>query len=497
MRGSRWRLASTLIVGVLTAAACGTTVPASQLSGTQAGGSGLTDGVTSGDPTGGSLGPTTSQGPGTGQLVGPTAGGSVAPTGAPSVGAQPGTTAPVVTSGVTGPGVTATTITIGALTANGAGEFQKSLGFNGATGDQIAMTRSVVDWLNIRGGIAGRKIKLVVYDLPVTSDMATAFQAACSAFTQDNKVFAVASILSDLPASFYECLRKAGVVITTTNAIVSARFYQRFAGTMFGPSAPSYTRILADSVDALWASGWLTKSSKVGVVGYDTTDARVTITDGLIPALRRHGLQLAQDVYTSTGTGAASEYSGAVLKFRAAGVDRVFFAPGGQPIYVALQADSQGYHPLLSMSTLEFPAAVAANLPKRMLVGSAGIGWSPDLDLDNASAAKVATPGRPTCIDAVRRADQDLATGTTMAIATWVCDDWFLLRDALARTPVINRASFRTAVEGLGRSFRSAATFQTYFASNRTSDAAAAYRLNTFDEGCGCYRYTSTTRYLP
>ena len=42
-------------------------------------------------------------------------------------------------------------------------ESQRTLGFDqGASGDQIAMVRSVVNWLNSRGGIAGRRIKLAL-----------------------------------------------------------------------------------------------------------------------------------------------------------------------------------------------------------------------------------------------------------------------------------------------------------------------------------------------
>lgn len=442
------------------------------------------------------VGGTNQPGPPTALSPGP----GVSSTDTPSIDGPQPSPAPSSGIGPTGPGVTDTTISIGALTSNGAGKFQASLGFSGATGDQIALNKSVVNWINDNGGIAGRQIELVNYDLPtaeVANDPATAFQAACSHFTEDNKVFAVASILSDIPTNFYDCLRNAGVVIATSNAIVSSRFYNNYAGILYGPQTPNYTRILATSVDALWADGWLTKDSKVGVIGYDTSDAKATVDDGLIPALARHGLKLAAGVYTATGTEAANAYTGAVLKFRTAGVDRMFFAPGGQPIYMALVGGSQGYRPLMSMSTLQFPAAVAANLSSSQLKGSAGIGWSPDLDLQNADAAKVSTPGRAACLDAIRGANQDLNSGTTMAIATWVCDDWFFIRDALSKVSAPHRSGFQSAAAQLGRSFRSATTFQTYFAPNRPSDGAAAYRLHRYNESCRCFRYTTALKQLP
>ena len=77
----------------------------------------------------------------------------------------------------------------------------------------------------------------------------------------------VASILSHVTPNFYECLRKHGVLVVTANAPLSSRFFKQFDGTVYAPTNPSYTRVLNDSVEALWAEGWLTSTSKVGVVG--------------------------------------------------------------------------------------------------------------------------------------------------------------------------------------------------------------------------------------
>ena len=60
---------------------------------------------------------------------------------------------------------------------------------------------------------------------------------------------------------------------------MSAGFFARHPASVYMPSSPSYTRLLATSVDVLWDRGWLTKDSKVGVVGYDTPDAR-SLLDG-------------------------------------------------------------------------------------------------------------------------------------------------------------------------------------------------------------------------
>ena len=502
--GRRPSVSTAVLLGcALLATACGTTVSqqAGQVTGTGLAVSGPDSPTTEG-PAAGALDDGLGSAPTAPGQAAPRPAGGEAPVAGPApAGEAPGA---VTTTGtrpqVKAPGITATTISIGAMTATGAANFQKQLGVKGASGDQTAMIRSVVDWVNKRGGIAGRKVRLVLYDVPVeqaVSNPSSAYQAACAAFTQDDEVFAVASLLSTVPDNFYECVQKSGALVVAVSTPASSRFYRRWDGAFYSPGNPSYTRVLAHSVDALWDAGWLTSSSKVGVVGYDTEDARSTITDGLLPALKRKGLAITADFYTSTDTSMAGAYSSGVLRFKSRGVDRVFFAPGGQPYYFATTAEQSAYRPLYSMSSLEYPALMATNVPADQLRGSAGVGWSPGFDLDPASAAKVPTPGMPQCLEALRGAGQDLSTGSTLAIGTWICDHWFFLRDALAGAPELSRAGFSAAVDGLGSGFRSASTFRTLFAPGRLRDGAAAYRLNRFDDACSCYRYASPVRPFP
>jgi ABC-type branched-subunit amino acid transport system substrate-binding protein len=393
-------------------------------------------------------------------------------------------------------------IKIGALTATGAGKYQRTLGFeNGATGDQVAMTRAVVDHINARGGLGGRKIDLVLYDLDpaeAATDQSSAMQAACTFFTQDKHVVAVASYVALVPDNFYQCMAKAHVPLVTPDEGVSSDFFRRYPNTVYMPSGPSYTRLLADSVDALWGAGWLTSGSTVGVVGYDTVDVHSIVDKGLVPALQRHGLKLATGMYTSTTTAAASEYNAGVLSFQARGVDRVFFAPGGQPIYFILAAAQQAYHPRYEMGSLEYPTVIAANnMPADQLSGSMGLGWLPYMDLPSNQWASVTTPGIAECRKAMTQAKQDFSSGTTLGIAAWICDEWFFLRDAFAAGATPDEAGLRRAAESLGRTFRPAATFASLLSTGRTHDGASQYRLLAYGDDCSCFRYISPVRPLP
>src|SRR4051794_27694414 len=314
MVGKR-RMATALLTAALVTA-CGSTVSVNRSSEVPAGSSGL--GASGPSNALGSDSSLPGEGPGSPSGSGPS--GSAPAGGAARESAAIGATEPMNGSAASSvsPAKTGTTIKVGALTASGAAKYQSSLGFKGASGDQIAMTKSMVNYLNAHGGLAGRKIQLVLYDIDVGSfatDEAATMQAACAFFTQDNHVTAVASIAALLPDSFYACMAKAHVPVVLADEGVSSDFLQRYAGSMYMPSGPSYTRLLNDSVDALWNAGWLTAKSTVGLVGYDTNDVHSIVDKGLVPALQRHGLKLAAGMYTATTTSAASEYNAGVLSF--------------------------------------------------------------------------------------------------------------------------------------------------------------------------------------
>jgi ABC-type branched-subunit amino acid transport system substrate-binding protein len=362
------------------------------------------------------------------------------------------------------------------------------------------MTQSMVDYINAHGGFGGRKVQLYIYDLPEADYVANAENAvetACTWFTQDKKVVAVASIVSLLPATFYTCMADAHVPVVSPDEGVSRDFFERLSNTLYMPSAPSYTRLLDDSVEALWSAGWLTPKSVVGVVGVDTADVHAIVDKGLVPALKRHGLTLTAGLYTATDSSQASEYNGGVLSFNSKHVDRVFFAPGGQPYYFATAAESQRYHPRYELSSLEYTNAMTANLPADQLVGSMGMGWLPYLDLPSTAWSSVPTPGIADCRKALAGAGQDFSTGTTLAIGAWICDDWNFLRDVFNAGAAPDQASIRRAAESLGSGFRSAATFRTTYAPGRTHDGASVYRLQAYEEACDCYKYVSPQRPFP
>jgi hypothetical protein len=398
-------------------------------------------------------------------------------------------------------GMTARTITVGMLTLNSYNSAATSLGIKGgATGDQQAMARAVVNSLNAHGGIAGRKVVMVLHDVNIAryeSDPSTEEQAACAAFTQDNHVFAVLSIVAFFDRTLYDCLAAQHVLTITTGEESTEGFLQHFPETFYQPADVNFTRALRNNVEALWGSHWLRKDSVVGVIGVETADSREAITRGLAPALAQHGLQLKQQYYVAPGMDGYSGYQSAVLKFASAGVNRVFFSEGASLLLMGQAAQAASYHPYYAVDSRQDPGGeIESTVPAQQLHGSMGIGWIPFEDLDTAGWSKLKTPGQTACTAALRGSGQDLSQGATAVAAMWTCDDWFFLRDVVDQATSFTLTGLRAAAESLGSRFAPASTFATSFAAGRLHDGASQYRLNAFDDSCTCYRYVSGARPL-
>ena len=120
-----------------------------------------------------------------------------------------------------GLGVTGRTITVGISYTRNADTANAGIGASGITsGDEVADSQAVIDEINARGGVAGRKLVGLFhpYDATSTSTGDSQDASACSDYTQDHKVIAVLS--GGLTDGFPACLTKAGVVFFRSGGIV-------------------------------------------------------------------------------------------------------------------------------------------------------------------------------------------------------------------------------------------------------------------------------------
>ena len=492
--------------GALTLTACGTTVsgttaaaggPAGQTS------TGETDGLRAiADPGGstqqgtGVAPPGSSGSSGADTTAGSSAGSTTGTSGAPAEGVAAPAGATAVPAGPAGsaPGVTATTIKIGVYTVQAFNDVTESAGIKVSTGNQARQARATIDRINRTGGIAGRKVIPVFHDFDVgtaATDVNSEYQSACAAWTQDDRVYAVATPVGTLNDTLYACLAKAGVITSATGDTKDERFFREFHDHFYMPVEINMTRMLADSARALHANGFFGTGAKVGVVRLDTIGEQRAVADGLRPALARIGLKVEKEFAAPVSSDGSSAYSSAVLQFKAAGITHVVFSELGSPLAFTANAESQDYRPRYAFNSRNGPASVLqSNVPAAQLRRSMGYGWMPMNDVDAQRDPGPTSPRQTLCNAIMKEAGEDTSIRSTAAVAFYICDSLFFLDEALERAPDFTVAGFRAGAESLG-SYQTASTFSAGLAPGRLHDGARAYRLFAFQDQCRCFAYVT------
>lgn len=508
-----------LVPLALAVAACGSTVDLGQVAGQgqslggQLGTSG--DGLSI-DPGGQSPeaiatgSPTDSPSGTAGSTNEPVAGESSSPGSQPTSDAGTGT--PSSSGTAAGPrgsgiGVYKDKIYVGVVTVQSFSNVAAAAGLTAETGNQKNKVNAVIALINAQGGIAGRKLIPVFYDVNVTrllANKAAEQEAICSKFTQDNKVFAVASPVGFTDDVLYKCLTKAGVATASAGESFDQQFYSQFPDSFYMPGDMNMTRILSTNIDALYDAkyftGWDVTNSKagkapvkIGLVRKDTpSDKRVT-TEGVKPALARHGLTLSGEVAIPITADSSTAYRGAVLQFKAQGITHVLFTSVAVSTWMSTSQD-QGYHPRYGLNSRVSPGALLESSSSRaQMLGSMGIGWQQYNDVTAANDPGPASARGKDCLNAMTKAGEDNSIRPSALISTWYCDTLYFLADATSKAPDFALKGLRAGAEALGL-FGAASTFRSYYKPGRLHDGAGAYRLVSYVESCSCYRYTTALR---
>jgi Periplasmic binding protein len=498
---ARGRLAALGAVAFLLATGCGTTVPQSAFraaaqNGQAGGGLGIAPAQTAGSTVGsGGSGPASSRG---------SARGTGGPTGLPTGGGAG-------TNGVPpafGPGITPTTIYIGAVYNKNQAAANSSIGGGGAGGSDARAAYNVMFKLaNQQGGVAGRKLVPIYYGFDATSTQTAEQQdhAACAKWTQDNKIFI---LLTGQSPDDRQCAKNEGAVD-----------YWGPAGSNSLPETfqqnPHYVEITGlnlvrlgqVTIDGLTSQGYFERGSRIGIVAWDDPAYREAVQQGFIPALQRHGLKLAlppayihapqnaQDLGVSS-----ADVSNTVLKFKTNTIDHVMLLDG--PVGVCEggcmgleflnQAKSQHYYPRYGMNDNNLPvdAYEAGYYPADELKGTLVV-----TGLDGVKAEDAGwhvNAARQRCENLMRRNGVDMSSIDAYAAAIGACEDiWFLQAVAakLGEAP-LTADNFMAAVNALGSSFASDSAYGVHFSATQ-HDGLAEVRDMRFDSSCNCFKYTS------
>jgi hypothetical protein len=493
------RLAAALSVMALAATACGSTVQ--QTSGYTEGLSTTSGGSSNGTGTGAVSG--TSGTSGGQQPQGTNGTSATGTTGAPAQGqgSAPGTSGPPAVGGPSVPGgripghhkgVTPTTVKLGFLYLGSAGTVVGAFGVKGySQGDELGEMKALVADQNAHGGLAGRKIELVPHDLGGID--ASAYQSACTFFTQDSPVFMVLSSLGHAD-TLNACLAKGDVGYTSDYIAPSDRL-MRGLGPIYAPDdigAERYALLLGRS---LVTSGLIKAGDKVGVIRKDDPDyARIT-KQVLRPLLEATGAKVvSEETYNATDASASVSDSGPMMfRMRSAGVTHIVSYES--PLFYMTAADSQRWYPFWTVTSRAAGGGfLEGSAPASELKNSGGPGWMPVSDIATARLKGYVNAEERRCVTTLAKQGYSY-TGAPRYVEEMLCGELYHVVRVLARAAEVSTRGFRIAAESLP-SYPSPLTFSMSFAGGR-HDGAAGYRILRYSTSCGCYGYTSPLRPIP
>lgn len=512
-------LAATLV----TLSACGSTVATSGLSSSGGNGSqstsadGLNDGLGDG-LTGGSDAGATPQATAGASTGGTDAGATTSdPTDAAST--DPGTSVDSgaggsATSGSGSNGTTSIPLTgkgwdkdylyIGITNQSDVASAAHALGLKLDPGNVVEDVNAVVNDINAKGGVFGRKVKALIKDNSTVSLQANregGAQAACTYFTQDHKVMGVINIATLLDTeSFRGCMQKTKTPLMSVSVEpVDDTVYKTYAPYYFGAIAPSFNTMLPTLMTRLKAQGYFKGwNSSTGAVS--SAPVKVGILYGFTNAQHRIGA-LMKKTAQAAGYTVAAEYSygeqeknlnPAVLRFKAAGVTHVF-SDGLAVGQFMINANGQGYKPRYALTSYSgMQAALEENAPKAQMVGAVGIGWMPAFDTSFAKDPGYVGKGSKECADIMKKAGIKFNARFAQLVGQAICDGFHMIVDGAKQGGTLESFGVIDGLKAIGPNFRQSISFGSGL-SKTSTQMPGSVRDISWNTQCSCFAYSGST----
>lgn len=426
--------------------------------------------------------------------------GSVAQAGSAARAGTVSSVAGPVSGPATGRGFTRTELYIGYTTWKDVSRFGATVGVEGTEPfDQELVAKAIVDDINARGGILGRKVVPVFYDYQ-TADLANPSagdQAACTRFTEDRPVFAVVATVGPTTDVLPECLAKHKVpIIANDNIPRPQALFERLAPYFYATASPTMENFVRGVVPRAvangWLGGWNTTTGQPGnapvKVGLLVTDspAGELFTKLVTDELKRAGVK---DFVTFAASPIdASQMQAAVIQFAGQGVTHV--VPEALNLLLFPQAaESQRYRPRYLASTASALLLVQATAPPQQMNGALGAGYFPPYDVDNAHDPGDVSPWEVHCREVQRKSGGNPDQRNAFVAMGKACDGFRFLEVALARSG-LTPEGLRRATANL--SFEPAGAFAVAFPGNRLDGVAAVRDIGYKVEDGAFYFLTRT-----
>jgi len=386
-----------------------------------------------------------------------------------------------------GPGVTANEVRVGFVVLQ-TEKLQATLGITlPPTGDLEAQINELAADVNANGGIAGRKMVPIIRPYEALTDSQTNEEKLCTAFTQDDKVFAVV-LQGQFQANARPCYAKAKTVILDTTAFpLEQSAFEELAPYLWQPSYPEYGDASAAMIADLDRAKFFERKT-VGVVGIDNPQNRSVFDEDIAKQLDAVGVQAAE-VRWIDGSSSATLQTGqdqAVTAFKAAGVNRLLVV-GGQRLaaFMMITAQKQDWFPAFALSTWDQPDFGIRNYPDSM-VGATGVSLSVAFDVGDDQLEWPSTPGERRCKEILERGGDAFPERAIARQGLLYCDAAWLLQDAFAdSTGPVNAKAFEQGVFALGDSFEPAAAYASFWDEGRYA-GAVGFRRMRYAKDCNC-----------
>lgn len=427
--------------------------------------------------------------------------GAAAATGAGgnSGGGKPGTASPGAVAGK--PGGAKPPVKVGFLYVKGAEEAYKTIGIDLSVGDGVKQTGAVADWINANGGLGGHPVQLVPAAATIGGNRSQEAQAACSTWTEDNKV--IAAIGSTASPVLNACMTaKRTPLIGFTNNPYSSRDWAQFRYTIGAIALEAETAAKA-TIDHGKSVGYFNAAPEdiepevaLGVVHYDLPEQHRVVREIVVPQARAAGATkvVTQAVkYPNTGSEASdtlSQLQNAQLRFRSERVSHVWILDDGGNLTFNFpqMAESNNYRPRYLFNTFNLVGIEQEFVPKVQLRRAVGIGWAPPGDVSKAKDPG-ASEQRKLCDKIFAAKGISANWGGEAFIAYGYCDDLLLLKRAVETGGALDGDGIIKAIKGAG-SLDSAVTFGAGFGPAKPWSTVAV-RGFAFDNGCQCFGYTT------
>jgi hypothetical protein len=487
---------ATLVAGMLTLSACGSTVAVTSRGAT------TTDGL--GGPA--ATGPTDGR-----QAAGvDSAAGSSTSTGSnPSARASSGSSAGIAAATSALPGTVGARVTAGAPVEVGFLVTKCSncdlLGasYVAPAHSEQQILQALDNDRNRQGGLLGHKIVPVwgVEDT-ASSNWSTMMQTICATFTQDHHVIAVLGAGFGYKDILSNCLAKAGVLaidaMRTTGVPDDVELAKHPAYLVSNePSANSYNLVALTSAVA---DGWLTKKTVLGAINADCPINQRVWDNTMAPYLSSHGFNVKVNAVihcpqgASDVSSAAQAIQSAELKMRANGVDTVIITDVPLVLFAA-DAESQQWHP--KYLATEGGAGYTAYLPADQLENIHSAGWEPTWDVAQQDQPPL-SPSQHECLNALTRGGITGATSTERTLYFSLCGGVDLYFEAVSKAQSLSTSAVLGAIDSLAGAFVNPMLLNGKSLLTRSKHAAAVqYRSIGYDKTCSCFTYRGPLRQLP